>query len=95
MPVLIFAKGHRPPLTVEKGSNLMQALLAAGVPVASSCHGDGVCAKCRLKITPLNAVTPANEIETFLAERFQLASGFRISCQVQVLSDLTLDATYW
>lgn len=72
----------------------MQVLLAAGIPVASSCHGDGVCAKCRLQITSGKVSSP-NETEKFLSERFQLKPETRISCQIQVLSDLTIDATYW
>ena len=96
MPTISFLRQNRAPLNVEKGANLMQALLAAGIPVASSCHGDGVCAKCRLQVTgPSNALSPVNETEKFLAERFQLQPGTRISCQTQVFGDITLDATYW
>ncbi len=35
---------------VDEGANLMQALLDKGLPVASSCGGDGICAKCKVEI---------------------------------------------
>lgn len=96
MPFIRFSKGNRPPLEVETGANLMRALLAAGIPVASSCHGDGVCAKCRLEVTAgSEALAAPNETEAFLKERFQLKKETRISCQVEVRADLTVDATYW
>ena len=74
----------------------MQALLNAGLPVASSCDGDGVCAKCRLIIVEGNEnLSPANDTEEFLKESNSIAPNMRISCQVQVLGPVTLDATYW
>jgi 2Fe-2S ferredoxin len=96
MPTIRFAKNNRAPMEVEKGANLMRSLLDAGVPVASSCHGDGVCAKCRLEIKEGEQNLPSpNETEKFLQERFQLPPRVRISCQVEVLGDLIVDATYW
>ena len=32
------------------GENLMFYLQSQGLPVASSCSGDGICGKCRMKI---------------------------------------------
>lgn len=96
MPVISFAKKHRPDITVASGANLMKALLAAETPVASSCNGDGVCAKCRLTITAgASNLSVANETEKFLKEKFQLKSNQRISCQVSVLGDVEVDASYW
>ncbi|MGE5085987.1 MAG: 2Fe-2S iron-sulfur cluster-binding protein [Bacillota bacterium] len=95
MPVISFKK-NRTPLVVENGANLMQALLDGGLPVASSCGGDGVCAKCRIIITAGNEnLSLENETEAFLRESKSIPQGTRISCQVQVLGDITVDATYW
>lgn len=91
-----FARGSRPPIPVEVGQNLMQSLLDAQVPVASSCHGDGVCAKCRLVVTSgKENLSPIEETEAFLQERENLGRHQRISCQVRVLGDVTVDAPYW
>lgn len=95
MPQIRFAK-PRPPLDVPAGANLMKALLAAGLPVASSCRGDGVCAKCRVQVidgaTNLNA---PNDTEKFLRERHGLTKTERISCQTEVLGDVVIDTSYW
>ncbi|MEZ0390884.1 MAG: 2Fe-2S iron-sulfur cluster-binding protein [Pseudobdellovibrionaceae bacterium] len=96
MPVISFAKKHRESLKVIPGVNLMTVLLENDIPVASSCHGDGVCAKCRLQITKgAENLSQANETEIFLKEKFQLKSGQRISCQSYVLGDIEIDAGYW
>ncbi|QLY25810.1 2Fe-2S iron-sulfur cluster-binding protein [Bdellovibrio sp. KM01] len=95
MPVISFKK-NRTPLTVETGANLMEALLNGGLPVASSCSGDGVCAKCRIQIVSgAENLTVENETEKFLRETKKVASDSRISCQAQVMGDITVDASYW
>lgn len=96
MPTIRFSKKNRADLSVELGANLMKALLEAQVPVASSCHGDGVCAKCRIQVTDGEKnLSQPNETEIFLKEKFQLKAGQRISCQVTLLGDVEIDATYW
>lgn len=105
MPKIRFTKS-RPDLDVESGANLMKALLAGGLPVASSCRGDGVCAKCRIEIVLAEQMTgPAaarsaalsteGETESFLRERHSIPSNMRVSCQVAVLGDITVNASYW
>lgn len=93
MPVISFVK-PRPSIEVESGTNLMRALLDAGLPVASSCRGDGVCGKCRIQIVS-GELAPESDLEKFLRERHSIPPGFRVSCQVSVTSDLVVDATYW
>jgi 2Fe-2S ferredoxin len=97
MPKISFAKNNRADIEAPEGANLMQVLLGAEVPVASSCHGDGVCAKCRLEIVQgIESLNDRNETEEFLAERFSLKKNQRVSCQVLVgTQDLIIDATYW
>ncbi|MBX2994268.1 MAG: 2Fe-2S iron-sulfur cluster binding domain-containing protein [Bdellovibrionaceae bacterium] len=97
MPKISFAKPGRAAFDAAPGTNLMQALLDHDVPVASSCHGDGVCAKCRIEVSQgLESLGARNETEEFLAERFSLKKNVRISCQVRLGDqDLTVDTTYW
>jgi 2Fe-2S ferredoxin len=95
MPKIQFAKGQKP-IDVQVGSNLMKALLAAGVPVASSCRGEGVCGKCRIEVLAgRNHLSQPNETEIFLCEKYQLTQQQRISCQAKVLGDIKIDTTYW
>lgn len=87
---------NRPPLVVDDGSNLMQALLEAGLPVASSCRGDGVCGKCRIEIIEgQTQLSPENDREKFLRERHNIPKSERISCQVQVLGKIKIHTPYW
>ena len=95
MAILSFTKS-RPPLEVRTGANLMRALLAAGVPVASSCDGDGVCGKCRLRVVEGGGhLTKPTPREADLAVRDGLGVDERISCQTRVRGDVTVDAGYW
>ena len=95
MPKIKFIKA-KPEIEVLAGANLMQSLLAAGVPVASSCNGDGVCSKCRVKIIEgQKNISAINDTELILIDQNSLGKEFRISCQVEVLGDVTVDASYW
>lgn len=74
----------------------MQALIDAGVPVASSCRGDGVCAKCRVEIVEGRSnLSPEGSREAFLRERHNIPRAERVSCQVEVHGDITVDTGYW
>jgi 2Fe-2S ferredoxin len=95
MPQVKFVKAY-PTLQVESGALLMEALLKAGLPVASSCHGDGICGKCRVQVVAGSEnLTPANAIEALVRERLRVPSGYRISCQTRVMGDITIDTAYW
>ncbi|MEN0058473.1 MAG: 2Fe-2S iron-sulfur cluster-binding protein [Bdellovibrio sp.] len=95
MPCIFFAK-KATSLQVPVGANLMKSLLAAGLPVASSCDGEGVCAKCRIFILQGSEnLSPETPLEQFLKETNSLPSHTRISCQTEVLGDITIDASYW
>jgi 2Fe-2S ferredoxin len=85
-----------PALEVESGTILMEALLKAGLPVASSCHGDGICGKCRIQIVSgAENLTKINSVEAIVRDRLRVPAEFRISCQTRVTGDITIDTTYW
>lgn len=95
MPLIKFIK-NRPPIEVEPQAQLMKSLLDAGLPVASSCLGDGVCAKCRIRIVEgAPNLSPQNTREQILRERHKIPPEVRISCQAFVNGDITVDADYW
>lgn len=74
----------------------MKALLEAEIPVASSCDGDGVCAKCKITILAgQENLSLPNDTEIFLKEANSLPEDSRISCQTEVLGDVIVDASYW
>lgn len=95
MPQISFVK-NKPPLEVPIGTNLMQALLAADIPVASSCHGDGICCKCVMTVVKgLENLSAKNETELELRSRNTLGPNQRVSCQTVVMGDVQIDAGYW
>lgn len=95
MPLISFKK-NRSPLFVSQGTNLMKSLLEAGLPVASSCDGEGVCAKCRILVLEgAEHLSAETDLEQFLKEKNKIPDHIRISCQTRVLGDITIDASYW
>lgn len=95
MPVIRFAKNLKE-IPVASGANLMQELLRAGLPVASSCHGDGICGKCRVRVlSGAENLSKIASLEQLVRDRLRVPREFRISCQTQVLGDIVIDTTYW
>ena len=84
-------------MNVNAGSTLMDVLLKIGLPVASSCRGDGVCTKCRLHVTELEtgAASAISDFEQGLLDRIAADDDERISCQTEVLGLIEVDADYW
>ena len=78
---------------VEINSNLMNSLLHAGLPVASSCHGEGICSMCRVKIEGIVNLPKGFEVEAL--KRNKCESNERLSCQILVTSDLSVTTKYW
>ncbi len=95
MPKIQFQKNH-PSFDVLVGTPLMRALLDKSIPVASSCGGDGVCAKCRIEVLQgMKNLSPENSREAFLRERYEIPRTERLSCQVTVHGDITINTSYW
>ncbi len=84
-------------LNSQANASLMQVLLENGVPVASSCSGDGVCAKCRVRVTSgLENLSSELAIEVRLKARLKFDENERLSCQTKLQSgECTLETTYW
>lgn len=92
MPKLILPQ-KKMTIDVEPGTNLMNALLEAGIPVASSCQGDGICSMCKLSIE--GVVQAPEPFETETLRRNKAMPEERLSCQIQVTHDLRVKARYW
>ncbi len=80
-------------LEVASGAPLMESLLAAGVPVASSCLGDGICGKCRVHV--VGTVTAATPLENETLKRNSADANKRLSCQIKVQEDIKVTTSYW
>ncbi len=89
--VIVRSQGQTHELSVQPGTNLRRALLAAGLsPYASltsraNCGGRGLCATCGVFLSP--APEPVHWHDQ-LAERF----GYpRLSCQIAVEDPMTVE----
>lgn len=94
--IKIHVQGRSQNKTIEAlpGENLMEVLLKNQIPVASSCRGEGVCSKCRLKILNQTKVK-MDEKNLFFQKKFNLESNTILSCQWKVEEELTLTCSYW
>lgn len=79
-------------LICPPGKNLMDLLIENGLPVASSCLGDGICSKCVVDCDPQGSLTEL-EIKTLTKNKRPLDQ--RLSCQLFVDQDLTVTTSYW
>lgn len=93
------ARTHRADLIIGGRGSLMNRCLAAGLPVASACSGQGVCARCM--ITTLEGGThlsPPGLHETKVLERHGAGSEQRLSCQCRVTNPsatVLITTGYW
>jgi adenylate cyclase len=81
---------------VPPGTTLLDATIAAGLPIARSCGSEGVCAKCGLRVVAGGeSLAPPSESETRVKTRNRLDADLRLACRVVVSCDLTVTASYW
>lgn len=86
----------RLPVASKPGQSLMESLLSAGLPVASSCQGEGICGKCSIRIlSGRENLSPENDLERRRRKELSIPEGERLSCQTQVLGDILIDTPYW
>ena len=98
MPKITLLSRSKLPLEIPHlGDNsLMQDILAAGWPVASSCGGKGVCAKCQVEVVAgAENLSPANEVEVFAKNKGKWPQNIRMSCQCLALGDCSITCSYW
>ncbi len=73
-------------IAVDKGENLLQVAIAAGVHINASCGGNGTCGTCKVKIEK-------GQVETKRTPRLseeEYEQGLRQACQSRVISDLSV-----
>jgi ferredoxin len=77
--------------TCEEGERLVLAVMNAGVDILHRCGGNARCTTCRVRIVDGDA-GPFTEAETERLGRMEdREPDLRLSCQVQVRSDLTVE----
>ena len=75
---------------VETGKKLVLAIEDAGIDIMHRCGGNARCTTCRVQIVAGDP-GPMGELErNRLAREGSLGPDIRLSCQIRVLSDLTV-----
>jgi uncharacterized 2Fe-2S/4Fe-4S cluster protein (DUF4445 family) len=74
---------------VEKGMNLLEAAGLAGVPINSVCGGDGVCGKCKVRVTQGTVGKTSSSLSALSKEELQ--QGYVLACQTHVEDDLQVE----
>jgi Na+-transporting NADH:ubiquinone oxidoreductase subunit F len=75
-------------LTVAAGGKLLQTLSANGVFLSSACGGGGTCAQCKCMVTSGGGSALPTEVPHFT--KGELREGWRLSCQVAVKENMTI-----
>ena len=85
MPRVTFLP-HERSIEVPAGDSLIRAAMEAGVHINASCGGDGVCAKCRIRVE-------AGTVDGGLSDRISpedREKGYRLACQALITGDVTV-----
>lgn len=81
---------------VPSGTTLLDAVVAAGLPIARSCGADGICGKCALRaLAGADALGPESADEARIKARNRIDPELRLACRVRVRGDVTATAPYW
>jgi len=100
-----FLRNSHAEFQADTSKTLMKNLLDQNIPVASSCHGDGVCSKCRIKVVTdsQKILMPESDLENQLKEKNKISKDHRISClcffdqkqSSQKDCEVIIDTSYW
>ena len=82
--VIIVDGGKETSCTAQRGENLLTLLIREGFAPDAPCGGNGTCGKCRVKVNPPCAPSPA---QTALLSSEQIEQGLRLACQCYIEED--------
>ncbi|NLE42408.1 MAG: 2Fe-2S iron-sulfur cluster binding domain-containing protein, partial [Lentisphaerae bacterium] len=77
-------------LVVPLGDNLFRTLREAHVFIPTICGGNGFCGQCKIKVLQ-GADTPPTDKELRKLSAEEIAAGWRLSCQIPVRGDMTIE----
>ena len=76
-------------IEVKKGLTILEAAQLAGIKIRSVCGGAGSCGKCKVIVDEGNILERSESYKKFLTQD-EIARGYHLACQTQVLSDITV-----
>ncbi len=95
MPLVQFSPSSSR-IRVEEGTSLHEAVLRAGLPIASACGADGLCGRCGVQVLRgSERLSPETEDERRTKQRNRVEPSLRLACQARVEGDVVITAAYW
>jgi ferredoxin, 2Fe-2S len=95
VPLVSFQPSGRS-VEVPAGSTILDAVLAARLPIARACGADGLCGRCGVRVRAAGiGVDEPGPGETAVRLRNRLDPGLRLACRTRVLGDVEVTAPYW
>jgi adenylate cyclase len=83
-------------LRVPAGTTLLDAIRAAGLPAASACGAQGLCARCGVRVLAGGQDLPAEGAdETDAKRRNRVPGELRLACRIAPRANLEVTASYW
>ncbi len=81
---------------VAVGTTLLAAVVRAGLPIAHSCRGEGLCGRCRVVVLDgHDRLSPVGAAECAELARIAADPGERLACCARVEGAVTVTTTYW
>lgn len=83
-------------LTLAFGTNLMEAVVAVGLPLSQSCDGEVLCGFCRVHVVEgRDSLTPGTEEELKVLRSLGADDDERLACCAWVEGPVTVTTDYW
>jgi adenylate cyclase len=83
-------------VSAPAGTMLMDAVLRAGLPIASACGADGLCGRCGVRVLAgAESLIVEGADETRAKQRNRIDPELRLACRTVLSGDLEVTASYW
>ena len=83
-------------IRVARGTPILEAVQQAGLPIASACAANGLCARCGVRVIRGRAsVSEETEDESTAKRVNRIDPELRLACMAMLSGDVTITATYW
>jgi uncharacterized 2Fe-2S/4Fe-4S cluster protein (DUF4445 family) len=81
---------------IAPGTPLLEVAQKAGLPIASGCSANGLCARCGVQvISGRGSVSDETYRESEAKRVNRIDPELRLACMTTVSGDVTITATYW
>jgi len=83
-------------IRVALGTPLLEAAQQAGLPIASGCSANGLCARCGVRVLAGgDSLSDESHTESEAKRVNRIDPELRLACMATVSGDVTIAATYW